>query len=404
MASVGLSGRAYDKQHGNKNTSLPKLSEDLQAIEIENGSCSWLQRQTSRTPTDSLHAAASAGFYNVHSRRSVPRQLGFLSQQAGLLRDVAQSHIQKVIIRTFENLWWLCQQAQSPYKQTTPSSFGRRVMISLFGGPSTAIRAALCMGALWLPGDFCEFAVSAAANVRPQGQLQNLGNGWLPSELKELRDVIGPPSPDVPYVQQKAIHALFFGDSNDRNIVNDFCVKAEPQPPRHEVETLRECWHGNLTLAWQPLIGVHPEGPYWQNLKGTPPERLKHGLQAQLRTFQAPPDLVTLSSNIWDLWHWASTAPALLVNKQIEETQLRNWQAHVSEILSQIEVHPSHIAASSACDRLDVTPCMYEVIHVKARHVALMYSTRLQYHHFEHVLKCMHALTSITSSHKTAVT
>ena len=206
-------------------------------------------------------------------------------------------------------------------------------LLAAASSASTSLTSVLLLHICWIAG-----ASAASTSDISSEALIHTDHNWLSLLRSQQQDLIGRPSPAVTYVHQRAVHALFFGDSNDRNIVNDFCTKAEPRPPQHEVETLRDCWHGNLTLTWQPMIGVSPFGPYWQNLHGTPRDRLKHGLQEHLRMFQSPPDLVTLSSSLWDLWHWASSAPELLDGKQIEANVLQSWQADLSGLLSHIEV------------------------------------------------------------------
>ena len=173
----------------------------------------------------------------------------------------------------------------------------------------------------------------------PPGRWDHVQHRWVAdAEDQQLLDLIGPQLPDVPYVDQQAIHGMSLGDSNDRNIVNDYCAKPEPHPPRHEIDSIRGCWHSHLTVTWQPLVGIHPTGPYWQGIKGSPPERLQHGLLAHLRTFQSPPDFVTFSSNLWDLWQWGNANPGLLAADQVEAAELHSWSEHMSTLMHQIEV------------------------------------------------------------------
>ncbi len=78
----------------------------------------------------------------------------------------------------------------------------------------------------------------------------------------QVKDLIGPPASETDSVAPTAVHGIFLGDSNDRNMLNDFCLKEEPQaqPHGHTVETFKTCWHRNLTLSWQALVGIHPTG------------------------------------------------------------------------------------------------------------------------------------------------
>ncbi len=126
------------------------------------------------------------------------------------------------------------------------------------------------------------------------------------------------------------------------------CLKAEPYPPQHEISSVRGCWHTNLTLTWQPIVGVHPTGPYFLNNTGTPAERIQHGLYAQTNTFGSAPDLITFSSNLWDLGHWATATSTLLANRQIEARQLHEWTQHTSDILKRIEVSFAMVQAYPA--------------------------------------------------------
>ena len=172
-----------------------------------------------------------------------------------------------------------------------------------------------------------------------QGHWDRIQRRWISGVTdSQLPNLVGPFEPDISEPEKNATRLIFFGDSNDRYLVNDFCAKAEPYPARHDVSEIRGCWHKNLTLTWQPIVGVHPHGPYYQENTGTPFERIRHGMQAQNATFGAPPDLVTFSSNLWDLGQWATATSTLLVNRQVEAQQLRRWSQHTSIILKQIEV------------------------------------------------------------------
>ena len=182
-------------------------------------------------------------------------------------------------------------------------------------------------------------ASSDAQNSSSVGRFDPYTRRWISAATGlELPDLIGPFAADVPDPSDGATHGLFFGDSNDRYLVNDYCAKEEPIPPQHEVNALRGCWRNNITLSWQPIVGVHPTGPYYMGVSGTPAERIIHGLQAHLNTFGTPPDFITFSSNLWDLGHWAIAKPALLVGRQIEKTELEHWAEHTSHVMTQIEV------------------------------------------------------------------
>lgn len=196
---------------------------------------------------------------------------------------------------------------------------------------------------------FCEAGILAP----PPGHWNEAQHMWVATaEEDQLSDLIGAPLPDVPYVTPQAIHGMSFGDSNDRNIINDYCAKPEPHPPRHEIDSIRACWHANLTMTWQPLVGIHPTGPYWQGIQGSPPQRLEHGLIAQLRTFQSPPDFITFSSNLWDLWGWGNHKPEILSNDQVEAAALAEWAGHMSALMTQIEVcFKSRLALQKPCFR-----------------------------------------------------
>ena len=155
-----------------------------------------------------------------------------------------------------------------------------------------------------------------------------------------VKDLIGPAVPEATAVEPTAVHGIFFGDSNDRNMLNDFCLKEEPQaqPHGHNVDTFKTCWHKNLTLSWQALVGVHPTGPYWNGVRGTPSERLEHGLSTMNSQLQASPDFVVVSSNLWDLWHWGTSNVSLLDDMKIASRELSAWGPHLSELLQQVEV------------------------------------------------------------------
>ena len=155
-----------------------------------------------------------------------------------------------------------------------------------------------------------------------------------------VKDLIGPAVPEATAVEPTAVHGIFFGDSNDRNMLNDFCLKEEPQaqPHGHNVDTFKTCWHKNLTLSWQALVGVHPTGPYWNGVRGTPSERLEHGLSTMNSQLQASPDFVVVSSNLWDLWHWVTSNVSLLDDMKIASRELSAWGPHLSELLQQVEV------------------------------------------------------------------
>ena len=117
----------------------------------------------------------------------------------------------------------------------------------------------LMIAASCVPWASCEESLSAP----PPGRWDHSQHNWIAdAKDDQLLDLIGPQFPDVAFVDQDAIHGMSFGDSNDRNIINDYCAKDEPHPPQHEIHSIRGCWHSHLTITWQPLVGIHPTGPF----------------------------------------------------------------------------------------------------------------------------------------------
>ena len=86
--------------------------------------------------------------------------------------------------------------------------------------------------------------------------------------------------------------------------------------------------------------GVHPTGPYWGGVAGTPAERLAHGLNAFQEEYgsMAHPDIVIFTSNLWDLQRIGSMSQDKLVGHSIEAHELLAYKLDLSAVLSQIEV------------------------------------------------------------------
>lgn len=86
--------------------------------------------------------------------------------------------------------------------------------------------------------------------------------------------------------------------------------------------------------------GVHPTGPYWGGVTGTPAERLAHGLDAFQEEYgsMALPDIVIFTSNLWDLQRIGSISQDKLVGHSIEAHELLAYKLDLSAVLSQIEV------------------------------------------------------------------
>ena len=85
-------------------------------------------------------------------------------------------------------------------------------------------------------------------------------------------------------------------------------------------------------------VGVHPHGPWWGGETGSPLERLEHGFTAYYATYQTPLDIVTFSSNLWDLQRWSVYNEEALNGGLIREDLLLEWAAHLLDSLSFIEV------------------------------------------------------------------
>lgn len=86
--------------------------------------------------------------------------------------------------------------------------------------------------------------------------------------------------------------------------------------------------------------GVHPTGPYWGGVTGTPSERLGHGLTAFRQEYggSASPDVVVFASNLWDLQRIGSTSQDKFVGHSIEAHELLAYKLDLSAVLSQVEV------------------------------------------------------------------
>ena len=97
---------------------------------------------------------------------------------------------------------------------------------------------------------------------------------------------------------------------------------------------------------------MHPTGPYWGGVTGTPTERLAHGLTAFRQEYggSASPDIVVFASNLWDLQRIGSLSQDKFVGHSIETHELLTYKLDLSSILSQIEVrlHSLHSNAEQA--------------------------------------------------------
>lgn len=185
---------------------------------------------------------------------------------------------------------------------------------------------------------------------------------WTAADSQcSVKDLIGAPSPEKSSLEPNAIHILMFGDSNDRYIAHDQCMMNEPHS--HGPTTIRHCQQGSVSISWQAMVrfrlcfiavtprrphrpgssaqvGVHPHGPWWGGETGAPLERLDHGFKAYSETYGDNLDVVTFSSNLWDLQRWATYQPESLVGGQLQEQLLVEWTAHLVESLTRIEVIP----------------------------------------------------------------
>ncbi len=103
-----------------------------------------------------------------------------------------------------------------------------------------------------------------------------------------------------------------------------------------------KCSSGRSSVAcFEDLPLLKPlcwTGPYWNGVQGTPSERLLHGLQIHHSQFDAGPDFLVVSSNLWDLWHWGTSNVSLLNDKRIASKELSAWGPHLTQVLEQVEV------------------------------------------------------------------
>ncbi len=94
-------------------------------------------------------------------------------------------------------------------------------------------------------------------------------------------------------------------------------------------------------------VGVHPTGPWWGSVTGSPSERLVHGLEAFALQYgaNAKPDIVVFASNLWDLQRIGSRTPEKFVGQSIEDNELHGFRSDLTAVLKQIEVrahlHPA---------------------------------------------------------------
>lgn len=85
---------------------------------------------------------------------------------------------------------------------------------------------------------------------------------------------------------------------------------------------------------------MHPTGPYWGGVTGTPTERLAHGLTAFRQEYgdKASPDVVVVASNLWDLQRIGSMSQDKFVGHSIEAHELLNYKLDLTSVLTQVEV------------------------------------------------------------------
>jgi hypothetical protein len=96
---------------------------------------------------------------------------------------------------------------------------------------------------------------------------------------------------------------------------------------------------GRVQLAMHHLLGVHPTGPYHLNETGNFLQRITAAANGYSSSFGRPPDMVIVSSNMWDqsrVWSHQEGHHGTL-NKLLPEI-VQSWSVNFSMILSAVEV------------------------------------------------------------------
>ena len=97
----------------------------------------------------------------------------------------------------------------------------------------------------------------------------------------ELRDYVTEvlASPEEPVSTQNTQHGiLFLGDSVDRFQLAVICEDEVQRNPGsfHEIDSYWACKRGPFSFHLQPMVGVHPSGPYHLGVQGNPRDRIVH--------------------------------------------------------------------------------------------------------------------------------
>ncbi|KAK9868849.1 hypothetical protein WJX84_008425 [Apatococcus fuscideae] len=147
-----------------------------------------------------------------------------------------------------------------------------------------------------------------------------------------------PPELDLSLLRDE-VGILLLGDSVDRFVASDICAG---QPYLHkewsqDLDTYAVCRKQNLTVLWQSLIGVHPEGPWYLHDEGTPAERTVQGFEVYQQFTGALPDVVTLSSAFWDIARWTQHLPAIAASDDLTAELLDEFGQHLSNVMAGIE-------------------------------------------------------------------
>jgi hypothetical protein len=91
---------------------------------------------------------------------------------------------------------------------------------------------------------------------------------------------------------------------------------------------------GQLLLGMRHLLGVHPTGPYHANETGSYKVRIPAALAEFKSEFKRHPDMVLLSSNMWDqarMWTRRDNLHGV-ANKLLPEA-VHSWAANFTQVL-----------------------------------------------------------------------
>lgn len=149
---------------------------------------------------------------------------------------------------------------------------------------------------------------------------------------------------------------MYLGDSNDHYVKTPYCwfvghdsARGEPHPARngsfmagdhyfhpHDHHGLNYCFPSTgLTLGHYYLPGVHPYGPYHFNLQGDYVQRTHMALETwhSKLGMARPPDLVVLSSSVWDIAGGVMRGDVQLFEPEMPMHWLNSYMKNLTDMI-----------------------------------------------------------------------